>query len=102
MAEREEQGDCPAFGLFREWVDRPENSQARVARALGVTAPSVNAWYQRISRPKPHLRGPLAELTDGFVPEESWELASERKARAEALARVRGDDSAPDSPRGAT
>jgi len=73
----------------------PGNSQAKVARALGVRKPSVHAWYARRSRPRPHLRRPLEELTKGHVPAGSWFTASELEAEREALATIRADPADP-------
>lgn len=101
MSESVEPETCQAFELFREWCDRPENSQAKVAKALNVSKPSVHAWYTRVSRPKPHLRRPLAELTEGFVPERAWALPSEVEAEEAAFARIRSvpdEDPAPSTP----
>lgn len=94
-----EPAECEGWSLFVEWLRQPGNSQAAVAKALGVSGPSVHAWATRVARPQAHLRGPLEEFTRGFIPASSWETHAEREARERALARIRAsaEGSAPDS-----
>ncbi len=54
----------------------PKRTKARLARQLGVTAPSVQAWFEGTSRPEAPLRRALAELTG--IAEEDWWTAADR------------------------
>lgn len=79
--------DCVARLRLVEWLSQEGRSQAKLARLLGVSQPSVYAWIKGNSRPEPPLRAVLAEATG--IPADDWETGEERSQRESGLKRVR-------------
>jgi predicted transcriptional regulator len=63
-------------------------TQTAVAKLLGVTQPAVSSWLRGVSRPEPMYRDALQGLAG--IPQDSWELASERKRRELMRRRIDG------------
>lgn len=64
--------ETPALIRMREWLSADKSrTKAALARKLGVSPPSVHAWFEGQTRPEPHLRVALHDLT-GISPEEWW------------------------------
>ena len=79
--------DVPARAALRRWIDADQQrSQASLARAVGVSQPSVSAWLTGPSRPESHHREVLEALTG--IPADDWKTARERELvlRARSLA----------------
>lgn len=70
--------------LFHRFLADNDISQADAAKAIGVEPPVVHDWRQHKKRPREHLRRVIAIWTNGFVPEDSWFVATEREAIADA------------------
>ena len=73
------------------WLSSDERNQAVIAKALKVSRPSVHAWVNGVSRPRPHLRQALEALTG--IPPAEWELQAEKAQRADAIDRIRKAES---------
>lgn len=80
--------ECVAIADLESWLTEQERTQAWLAKALGVSAPSVNAWFARQTRPQPHLRETIEVITNGAVTREGWLFPSEIKTRDDAIARA--------------
>lgn len=86
-----EQEECEAVPLLQEWLPANKRSQVWLAKACGVTPPSVNDWLRRVSRPVPHLRDIIEVATNGAVKAVAWEFPSERASRDQAIRRIRAE-----------
>lgn len=62
-------------------------SQAALARALGISAVSVNAWLAGRARPEAHLRRALSNVLS--IDPLDWETDEERAQYAGAIERGR-------------
>ena len=79
--------------LQAELEDR-KISQAKAARAIGVSAPSFLAWLRGNSRPE-HWRRPRIETwSEGRIPVESWLTDEEREEIAAAQSNSAAGDAA--------
>lgn len=70
---------------LERWAETPGNSQGALARALGISQPSVSSWVRGTSRPEGHLREAI-ELLIGIPV--AWWATDEEHALVE---RVRAD-----------
>lgn len=72
---------------LKTWLKvNPGHTQAAVARALGVSAPSVSAWLSGYARPDAERRALLLLLAE--IPVEAWATAEERRAAKARRARL--------------
>lgn len=76
--------------LLLGWAakDSEGRTQTAIARAIGVTQPSVRDWMMGLSRPRDAQRIAVERLTDGFVERDSWMTEDERD-RAEGVEPMR-------------
>lgn len=79
--------DSAARTQLIEWLGGDGRSQAKIAKALDVSQPSVHAWVRGAYRPEQHYRQALEALTG--IPASDWELPEEREKREAALIRIR-------------
>jgi hypothetical protein len=72
--------DTKARRRLGQWMDQdPEGrTQTAIAIAMGIKQPSVSGWLLRETRPEPHRRPMLEDLTDGFVAAADWMTPNER------------------------
>jgi hypothetical protein len=62
-------------------AEEPEvRTQSAIAKALSVSQPTVSAWVNGDSRPKPRYWGPLHRLTRGRAHRGGWQTAEENSA----------------------
>lgn len=67
-------------------LERPDWSQSRLGREVGIAQSSVGLWVHGKARPEPHLRE-ILELLLG-IPESSWMTDEERAQVASTRARL--------------
>ncbi len=79
--------DTLARQQLEETLDKRGLSQAALARTLGISAVSVNAWLAGRARPEAHLRRALSEVLS--IDPLSWETDDERAQYAGAVERGR-------------
>lgn len=79
--------DTTARQQLEDTLKKRDLSQAALARALGISAVSVNAWLAGRARPEAHLRRALSEVL-GIDPL-AWETDEERAQCAGAVERGR-------------
>lgn len=84
MAQRVATRTTASIALER-WAETPGNSQGALARALGISQPSVSSWVRGTSRPEGHLREAIEMLIGIPV---AWWATDEEQALVE---RVRAD-----------
>jgi hypothetical protein len=58
--------------LLTNWLFDKKVSQAKLARLLKVTQPTVYRWSTGETRPEAHLRIAIQYLSDNKIPQESW------------------------------
>lgn len=69
--------EVPARPALRRWIEaEASRSQSSLARALGVSQPSVSAWIAGPNRPEAHHREALEAITG--VPADDWKTERER------------------------
>ena len=64
---------------FRQYLARPDVTQAELAKALGVREATVTGWKQG-TLPRSPLLPEIEAVTDGAVPVSSWFQRSETAA----------------------
>lgn len=79
--------DTKARQQLEDTLKKRELSQAALARALGISAVSVNAWLAGRSRPEAHLRRALSQIL--AIDPLSWETDDERAQFEGAVERGR-------------
>ena len=81
--------------LLMQWFERTGCARNVFAKAVGVSPPMVTEWLSEDpsarSTPKGAKRKVIERVTDGAVPERSWETAEEREAVAKARPIVVGN-----------
>lgn len=68
--------DTTARQKLEAALKEPGRTQARLARALKVSGPAVNAWIAGRTRPEAHLRRALDKLLG--IPALEWDTDEER------------------------
>ncbi len=67
----------PAPDLLAEYFALSGVAQAELARAIGVSDPTMTNYMQRLRRPRDIIRRKIAVATCGHVPVPSWESADD-------------------------
>jgi transcriptional regulator with XRE-family HTH domain len=79
--------DTTARQQLEDTLKKRDLSQAALARALGISAVSVNAWLAGRARPEAHLRRALSEVL--AINPLDWETDEERAQFTSAVERGR-------------
>lgn len=72
--------------LLEEWLKARDLSHSWLARVLGISQPSVSAWFAGSSRPEPDLRDAIRVLTG--IDADLWRTEDELEERRQLLAAV--------------